>query len=210
MLANHTYTGSNNKQNTMFPLEVMYVTQGEGGSYSHAGTYAMDFQGMYNVSTRRLRCPYYAPVDMQMVAIADSASHSYVYTSLSEVNFVDGTTGYFTILVAHDDTAYSIGRRVNQGQMLGQTGTYGISTGDHVHIEAKKGTYEGCHYNSDGVYMLTNSTHLYDLMGIDDTLIAVDGGYNWLDYGTTPTPTFDNKRKKFPWVLYANKLRKLR
>lgn len=210
MLANHTYTGSNNKQNTMFPLEVMYVTQGEGGSYSHAGTYAMDFQGMYNASSRRYRCPYYAPVDMRMVAIADSASHSYVYTSLQEVNFIDGTSGYFTILVAHDDTSYNVGRIVNQGQMLGQTGTYGISTGDHVHIEAKKGTYEGCHYNSDGIYMLTNSTHLFDLMGVDDTLILVSGGYNWIDYGTSPTPTIYKKKKSFPWVLYANKLRKLR
>lgn len=205
MLANHSYIGSNNKQNNVFTFEYMYLTQGEGGSFSHAGTYAMDFQG-YGANGRIYNCSYYAPVDMQMVAIVDSANHSYVYTSLEEVNFIDGTSDYFTLLVAHDDDSYTIGRRVNQGQMLGKTGTYGIATGDHVHMEAKKGTYEGCHYNSDGVYMLTNSTHLYDLFGVDDTFLIEDGGYNWRVFENQPIPLFE-KRKKFPWVLYANKIR---
>ena len=143
MLANHTYVGRNGKQNTVFPLEFMYLTQGEGGSYSHAGTYAMDFQGMSSPTTRRYNCPYYAPVDLTLVAIADSSTHAYVYTSNNKVNFIDGTNDYFTILVAHDPTSYSIGRVVAQGYELGKTGTYGQSTGDHVHMEVKKGTYEG-------------------------------------------------------------------
>lgn len=204
MLANHTYTGSNNKQNSMFPLEYMYLTQGEGGSYSHAGTYAMDFQG-YDSNGRVYNCPYYAPVDLTLVAISDSASHGYVYTSNQQVNFIDGTSDYLTILVAHDSTSYSVGRTVSQGQLLGHTGTYGVATGDHVHIEVKKGTYEGCHYNSYNIYMLTNSTHIYDLLGKDDTVIVEDGDYNWRDYGTSPTPI--TIKKKFPWVLYARKLR---
>ncbi len=207
MLANHSYIGSNNKQNVVFPLVYMYLTQGEGGSYSHAGTYAMDFQGMSNITTRQLRCPYYAPCDLKLVAIADSASHSYVYTSVNEVNFIDGTSGYFTILVAHDDTSYSVGRNVLQGQLLGRTGTYGISTGDHVHMECKKGTYEGCHYNSDNVYMLTNSTHIYNLIGVDDTTLIVDGNYNWREFGDSPTPLNSKRKNKFNWVLYAKKLR---
>ena len=207
MLANHTYVGQNNKQNTVFPLEFMYLTQGENGGYSHQGSYAMDFQGMSSPSTRLLRCPYYAPVDLRLVAIADSNSHSYVYTSLQEVNFIDGTSDYFTILVAHDDTSYSVGRTVAQGYELGRTGTYGNVTGDHVHMEVKKGTYEGCHTNSEGVYMLTNSTHLYDLFGVDDTVLLVDGGYNWREFRQSPTPTPTGERTKFPWVLYARKLR---
>lgn len=205
MLANHTYVGSNGKQNAVFPLEYMYLTQGENGSYSHKGTYAMDFQGMSSPSTRQYNCPYYAPCDMTLVAISDNASHSYVYTSNSEVNFVDGTSGYLTLLVAHDSISYSVGRIVAQGYMLGRTGTYGNVTGDHVHMEAKKGQYEGCHYNSDGVYMLTNSTHIYDLLGVDDTILLVDGGYNWRDFGDTPT-----YKSNFKWVLYANKLRNSR
>lgn len=207
MLANHTYVGSNNKQNTVFPLEIMYITQGEGGTYSHQGTYAMDFQGMSNASSRRYRCPYYAPVDLKLVSIADSTNHGYVYTSLNEVNFIDGTSGYFTILVAHDNTSYNVGRTVRQGLELGKTGTYGNVTGDHVHIEVKKGTYEGLIQNQYGNYMLKNSTHLYDLIGVDDTMLLVDGGYNWREFGDPPIPPTPSKKSKFKWVLYARKLR---
>ena len=205
MLANHTYVGQNGKQNAVFSLQFMYLTQGENGSYSHQGTYAMDFQGMSAPSTRMYRCPYYAPVDMTLVAIADSSNHGYVYTSNSEINFIDGTTGYLTILVAHDNTSYSVGRIVAQGYELGKTGTYGNVSGDHVHIEVKKGNYEGMEYNSQGVYMLKNSTHIYDLLGVDDTVLLVDGGYNWREFGTPPTPTPTGERTKFPWVLYARK-----
>ena len=148
MLANHTYVGQNGRQNVVFPFEFMYLTQGElttAQESTHKGSYAMDFQGMSSPSTRMLRCPYYAPCDLTLVAIADPNGHSYVYTSNSQVNFVDGTSDYFTILVAHDDTSYSIGRTVAQGYELGKTGTYGIHTGDHVHMEVKK---ECCIYRN--------------------------------------------------------------
>ena len=162
---------------------------------------------MYNASTRRYRCPYYAPCDLTLVAISDSSTHGYVYTSNNEVNFIDGTTGYLTLLVAHDNTSYSVGRRVNQGAMLGQTGTYGASA-DHLHMEAKKGQYEGIIQNTYGVWQLKNSDHIYNLLGDDDTMLLVTGGYNWRSFGSTPTPTPTNYRKnKFPWVLYARKLR---
>ena len=210
MLANHTYVGSNGKQNCVFPLEFMYLTQGENTGSTHRGTNAMDFQGMYNASTRRYRCPYYAPVDLELVAIAGSGSHSYAYTSLQPVNFIDGTSDYFTIVVAHDDTVYSVGRRVMQGQELGKTGTYGLASGDHVHIEVKKGQYEGLVQNQYGYWMLKNSDHLYNLFGVNDTVLLVSGGYNWREFSEPtppPPPPTILKKENFPWVLYANRLR---
>lgn len=211
MLAMHQYIGQNGKQNVVFPLEYMYLTQGEGGSTSHQGTLAMDFQGMYNASTRRYHCPYYAPCDLQLVARPDDQNHVYVYTSTHEVNFIDGTTGYFTIMVNHDNTVYSIGRRVSQGYELGKTGTYGggsaTGVGDHVHIEVKKGQWEGLIQNSQGVWCMKNATHLYSLFGVNDTVLIVTGGYNWQSYTDTPTPITSRPSKKFPWVLYAKRLR---
>ena len=44
-----TSVGNNGKQNVLFPLEYMYITQGENGGYSHQGSYSMDFVG-YNAS----------------------------------------------------------------------------------------------------------------------------------------------------------------
>ena len=210
MLANHRYIGQNGKQNVVFPLEYMYLTQGEGGSTSHQGTLAMDFQGMSSYSTRRYNCPYYAPVDLQLVARPDDANHVYVYTSLDQVNFIDGTTGFFTIMVNHDNAIFNIGRRVNQGYLLGHTGTWGNGAaggvGDHVHIEAKRGVWEGLVQNSQGVWCMKNADHLYNLIGVNDTVLLVDGGYNWQRFGEQPIPiTTSNNR--FKWVLYARRLR---
>lgn len=210
MLAFHSYIGSNNLQNVVFPLEYMYLTQGEGGSTSHQGTYAMDFQGMSSPSIRKYNCPYYAPCDLELVATPDNQNHVYVYTSTSPVNFIDGTTDYFTIMVNHDNDTYQIGRRVMQGYPLGKTGTYGggsaTGVGDHVHIEAKKGQWQGLYQNSQGVWCMRNADHLYDLIGVNDTVLLVTGGYNWREFSISPTPTTYGK-KKFPWVLYARKLR---
>ena len=44
MLAGQTGYGSNGKQNFLFPLDDMYLTQGSyTATYSHDGCYAMDF-----------------------------------------------------------------------------------------------------------------------------------------------------------------------
>ena len=205
MLAFHSYIGSNGKQNCVFPLEYMYMSQGEGGSYSHQGSLAMDFIG-WGSGGRIYQCPYYAPCDLELVSVVSSGSHGYAYTSTQEVNFIDGTTDYFTILVLHDDNVYSVGRTVSQGGLLGNTGTTGNVSGDHVHIEAKKGNWEGWEVNSYNVLCMKNADHIYNLLGVNDTVLVNDGGYNWREFSDTP-PTPATKRSKFPWVLYARKLR---
>ena len=46
MQAGQTGVGLNGKQNFLFPLEIMWLTQGcYEYTYSHDHTYAMDFQG---------------------------------------------------------------------------------------------------------------------------------------------------------------------
>ena len=42
-------------------------------------------------------------------------------------------------------------------------------------------------------------------MGVNDTTILNGYGYNWLNYQGGITPS--EKKYKFKWVLYANKLR---
>lgn len=226
MTAGERSFGTNGKENFLFPLEIMWLTQGSyTATYSHNGCYAMDFQGSkYNSNNQVVReynCPYYAPFSCRLVARWGSTSPMLVWESIDEVNFVDGTTGYATIGFCHDDNimSYRIGETRTQGQVIGHTGTYGASAGaDHVHIEAKKGTYNGYHQNSYGVYMLTDSTWLYLLMGVNDTLLYEssyvnhDGvlvRYDWQEFtniGPIP-PTPDVTKRKFPWVLYMKKLR---
>ena len=216
MIAGQTMRGSNGKQNFLFPLPYMYLSQ---GSYSHTsshnGCYAMDFIG-WGANGRIYNAPYYAPFDCKLVAIWGSSSPMLVWESDDVVNFIDGTTDYACIGFCHDDniTSFSVGDTRHQGDIIGHTGTYGTSA-DHVHMEAKKGTYAGYHQNSDNVWMLTDSIWLYDLFGVNDTIMYIDYyvnnigetiNYNWREFSASPTPYIINK-KPFPWVLYANKLR---
>lgn len=230
MLAGERSFGTNGKENFLFPLEIMWLTQGSyTATYSHNGCYAMDFQGaQYNSNNqvvRRYHCPYYAPFSCRLVARWGSSSPMVMWQSIDEVNFIDGTTGYATIGFCHDDNVmnFTIGETRTQGQVIGHTGTYGAAAGaDHVHIEAKKGIYNGYYKNSNDVYMVRGSTWLYNLMGVNDTNLYKDYyvnhnnvrvNYNWREFegsGPTPpippTPTY-KRDSKFPWVLYAKKFR---
>ena len=227
MLAGQKGYGANGKQNFLFPLEDMFITQGEWEyTYSHNGTYAMDFQGWSNGS-RVYQCPCYAPFDCHCVEIFGSSAPAVLWESDQEVNFVDGTVGYACIGFTHEDNTFQVhyvGQTLSQGDIISHTGTMGAS-GDHVHIEAKKGqasSSSNYHQNSYGGWMLTGSTHLYDLMGINDTVLTrtyYDNHnnqriyYPWLDFTInnptpTPVPPSPTRKSKFPWVLYARKLRK--
>ena len=230
MLAGQKSYGSNGYQNFLFPLEIMWMTQGEYQyTYSHNGCYAMDFQGaQYNSNNqvvRRYHCPYYAPFDCTCVAKWGSSSPMVVWQSDNPVNVInDSIPTICCIGFCHDDNLGSIhvGDHKLQGDVIGHTGTYGASAGaDHVHIEAKRGAYNGYYQNSQGVYMLRDSTHLYNLMGVNDTDLYKDYyvnhqgtrvNYNWREFTdigpTPPTPTPTTKKEhKFPWWLYWKNFR---
>ena len=222
MQAGERMFGSNGKENFLFPLEYMYLTQGSyTATYSHNGCYAMDFVG-WGANGRVYKCPYYAPFSCHLVARWGSSSPSLVWESDDEVNFIDGTTDYACIQFTHDDDVmtFTIGETRTQGQLIGHTGKYGASA-DHVHIEAKKGTYNGYHRNSYGVYMLTGSTWLYNLMGVNDTVLrktyyvnhnGVRVNYPWREFSDSPEPPpppppppYAGYHRKYPWFTLTSK-----
>lgn len=200
MLAGQKSRGSNGLENFLFPLEYMYVTQGEDppppkyNTYSHTGTYTIDFQG-WGENGRVYNCPYYAPFDCTCVRV--NSDSSVIWQSNNQVNFADGTVDRGSILVAHQTnwTVHYVGETKSQGDLLGYTGVGGTVTGDHVHIECGKGllaTVSATGYqnpNGTNSYWLVGSSSLYNNMFIDDTHIIVDLGYNWKTTdGGTPEP----------------------
>lgn len=125
----------------------------------------------------------------------------------------DSSMGNALVIKANDNTAtlymhldsfsVSLNDSVKTGQQVGIEGTTGESTGVHLHVEMQVMT------GSRWKWSYNKSDYLDPtaFMGINNVK-----GTQWVYDGTPvppePTPTpITSKRKKFPWVLYARKLR---
>ena len=208
MEAGERKIASNGYEVMLFPLEVMWMTQGE-----HQG-YCMDFQGAKKNSdgtiSRVYRCPLYAPCSCSCVARSSSGDWC-IFTSDDLVNIPGMPLPIvITFQIGHDDNPAHIGDHFTQGDLIGHTGTNGQVTGDHLHFNVATGQY-----TAPWSGQLNNSIHIYNGCYVDDTILYRDGNYNWVVYGETPPippqPTPSSvKRTHFPWVLYARKLRNKR
>lgn len=106
-----------------------------------------------------------------------------------------------------DNPSVVLNQTIIQGQLIGYEGNPSgtSSTGLHVHLEKEN--------QPDGVfkYYYINSIDPTTGTGITNANYSSTGEIYFYD-GTPvpPTPLETTKRKKFPWVLYANKLRNQR
>ena len=186
MLANQKSIGSNGYENLLFPLEYMQMTQGE-----HSSTYyAMDFSG-WGESGKIEKCPYYAPCSCTVVYLNKSTSNPYViWQSNNKVNYIDGTLDYVYFLVGHDNNIadFNLGDTRSQGELLGHTGNLGLSTGDHLHLYLGKGEWGNGQWILVGEdYRFKTQYHIYNAMGVNNTVLEETGGYNWRDFSITPS-----------------------
>lgn len=173
----------------LFPFEYLYMSQDEGGDFSHLGTYNIDLLG-WGANGRIYNCPFYAPVTLQCVDIFDASANNRVYQSVNTVHLADGTLDYLTIAFAHDDNPlYNIGDVIPQGQILGRTGQTGYVTGDHTHTCCGKGQYQGYTQRASGNWDLTNRVHYWDACYVNDTVIVQGYGHNWTTYSGPIPPT---------------------
>ncbi len=207
MIAYQRLVNNDNIEVLLFPLDVMYITQGENGSISHS--LAMDFVG-YSSNGQISTYPFYAPCTLVCVDKNYNNGQAYiVYESKNKVLLANGDIDYITIVVMHDNSPiYNIGDVVLQGELLGHTGTAGYVTGDHTHFNVAKGKYQGWQSLGNGFSELVNSIHLYDAFYINDTVIYNDNGYAWKKYDggvlpPTPPPVYKKEAKKFKWVVYT-------
>lgn len=193
----------------LFPLEYMYISQDEGGSYSHQGTYNMDFLG-WGANGRILNCSYYAPCSCKLVYQSTTGAYN-IWESTNKVHTPSGLT-YVCFWVMHDDNVerYNVGQVLRQGDLLGKTGTRGQTTGDHLHLNVANSKYVGQEQvPPDNEWQLINSKHIYDMMYVNDTVIVEGLSHTWYTYQGGVTP-HSRLKSSFPWVLYARKLREKR
>ena len=204
MQAGQKMVASDGYEVCLFPLPYMYISQGENGNISHQGTYNIDCIG-WSANGRVYDAPVYAPVSCRCVRTLDSQNNGRVFQSLRPVHCADGSLQYINWLFFHDENPIaSPGDIFEQGDLIAHTGTAGQVTGDHTHMNFANGQYAGWEYvppNNHG--QLINSWHIYDICYVNDTTLVYDEGYPWVTYGGG----LFKKKSKFPWVLYARKLR---
>lgn len=201
MVAGQKMYDTNGNQVALFPLEYMNISQGEGGSYSHSGSYAIDFLG-WGANGRILKCPYYAPCDCHVV---QHASYYNVWQSNNRVVTPSGLE-YISFCVMHDDTPPPLNTYASQGDLIGHTGTNtyqgGSVSGDHLHCVCANGTFQGW---ASGGHDLKNRAHLYNIFYVNDTILLNDYNYNWRVFQGGITP--DEKRYHFKWVLFDKRIK---
>ena len=208
MRAGQTLVANDGYEVALFPLPYMYISQGEmmPSGWSHYNVYNIDFLG-WNANGRVNQAPIYAPVTMKVVTawLNYAGGNTVIFESTRPVHLANGHLNYLTIYFAHDyNPPYTtVGQVVNQGVLCYHTGEYGEVTGDHVHTCCGEGLYQGTTVRSGGHTDLTNRIHYYDAVYINDTVLVEDYNYYWKTW-TGPTPS---RTSRFPWLLYARKLR---
>lgn len=98
--------------------------------------------------------------------------------------------------------SYSVGDPITVGEQVGIEGDTGEATGVHLHVEMQ----DISRFNWSWHASYTKSDYLDPtvFMGIDNIRLT-----QWI-YDGQPSPPVNKPRKKFPWFLYNEKLRKSR
>lgn len=202
MRANQKLVANDGYEVCLFPCEAMYVTQGEHDVLS------LDF-GPRNTSGDRISpMPCYAPFSGSIVYTGND--HNLILQSDNLVHMPDGTLSYGRVLVAHSNTAPVQGMHYNQGDLFYNTGNYGHSSGEHLHMEiASVLSPIERQWNTSGIG-LYKAIHMWNGMYINGTTILNSGGFTWKEYEGGITPIIKKKKEGFPWVLYSRKFRKKR
>ena len=177
------------KQVCLFPMEIMNITQWSSPSeYSHCCGHPFD-----NAISGQVSVPVYAPFSCHLVHTYPSGN-TRVYQSDNEVWTPSGLK---TVVVSftHDPNPPTE-TRYKQGDLIYHTGTAGMATGDHCHIDQSFTLNAGlvsygvvCSYGNE-CYALSGSELPNNVFYVNDTNIVNGYGQEWktFDGGDVPTP----------------------
>lgn len=189
----------------------VYITQAEGGDFSHMGSLSVDF------AYPQTKVPLYAPFDMTCMYV-DLQNAFTVWQSDRPVKCADGSVSYVTFNTGHsDDTgSNSVGDTKKKGQVYAHTGTSGNVTGDHTHIECSKAEFTvPWATNPAGNGSLPNPAHMYDVFSSCNNITKEEINIinqtstnmpwrcilDWDDGGSTPPEPPSGKTDLIPLLL---------
>lgn len=191
---------TNGIENYLCPFTKMYISQGAGGSYSHAGTMANDV-----TNGDGAKAPYYAGCTLKLVW-RDVSNGQGWWKNTKTVRLADGTIckpNELNIMTAHDETFdATIGLVVPQGNQLGNMGRKSSAaiqiTGVHCHIEHGIGANAKWIKNKYGIYCFDNEKDTDSCYFCDNTQILNMHTANWKylkDAPSQSTPEQSNQKK---------------
>ena len=116
-------------------IDVLNISQGADGNFSHKGDKAIDITGVKN---------FKAPFTGTIKKILSNDNEVWLESN-EKVLYADGTIDYMTILTLHDNDISNlyVGKVIKQGEVNYNEGNKGNSTGNHIHLAVGKGKFEG-------------------------------------------------------------------
>ena len=155
------------------------------GSYYHKG---LDISTGENTNL-------YSMCDGEVIRVAYDPDGFGNYIIIKEVG-----TGLGFLYAHMSSVAVTQGQAIRNGELVGVEGSTGHSTGIHLHLEMQPLLTRDWIFSGD----FQDYINPAEFMNIPNQT-----GISAVYYGIKPTPTI-SKRNKFPWVLYARKLRNKR
>lgn len=204
MRPNQRLVASDGYEVCLFPCETLYLSPDRDPD--EHDVLALDFLP-YNTNGQRITAmPCYAPFTGKIVYTGND--HNCILESDNLVHMPDGSLEYGRVLVAHSFQAPVLNTHYNQGDLFYTTGDYGQSQGEHLHMEvAHVSSKSDRYWNPNTGIGIYGAIHMWNSMYVNDTLLLRPENYLWQEWGDTPIPTEEKKRKKFPWSIYARKFR---
>jgi len=169
------------KDVALFPMEVLAISQGMYGNFSHKGSMAIDIIG----SGGGIESAY-APFDCTLVWKDSLSGNGLCFQSDRAVLWANGTTDFVTFVMWHMNniSAYRVGQKFKQGEKIYEEGTAGRATGNHIHFNVAKGKYGGGYplvRNSSNVWVIKNQVEPMSVFFVNDTILRTPM-YQWEIY----------------------------
>lgn len=163
-------------------MDVMRITQGMNGSYSHLGTKNIDRGGKPGVKDA-----YRAPSKAKVVKVAQTSYGEVIIWSVDPVQWADGSVDHYTMRLLHDSAIMvRVGQILEQGQVFyheGGMGPSGPSTyGIHIHMNVARGHTTKLIKMASGHFQLANSVAPHELLFVNGVEMIDGFGYPWKTY----------------------------
>lgn len=166
-------------------VDVLKITQGMNGAYSHKGDLAIDMGAV----CKELRAPFTGTIKR----IYTNCNAVWLESN-DKVKYADGTEDYMTVMTLHDSDVSNlkVGKVIKQNEVYYQPGTKGKVTGPHIHIAVGKGKFtgNGWYKNDYGNWCINNQYNIVKGLFLYDKVKIEDAMYDWTmtnDFSTDDT-----------------------